>query len=55
MSDPLERGHVEEARREKRARIEALGVSAFAYGYRRTHLAVAALAEWHDDMGDAGR
>ena len=54
MSDPLERTYVEDARREKRARLEALAIRPFAYRFQRDHTASAALARWQDDMGDAG-
>lgn len=54
MTDPLERTYVEEARREKRVRLEALGVRPFGYGYDRSHLAADALLTWHDAMGDPG-
>jgi lysyl-tRNA synthetase class 2 len=49
-----ERSYVEAARREKRAALEARGVPAFAYRYRRTHTALEALAEYRDDMGEDG-
>ena len=49
-----ERSFVEEARREKRAALEALGVPAFAYRYERTHSARAALEFYRDEMGEAG-
>jgi lysyl-tRNA synthetase class 2 len=52
--DPLERTYVEEARREKRSRIEALGVRPFAYRFERSHSAAAALAAWNDATPDAG-
>lgn len=55
MSDPLlSRGHVEEGRRAKRAALEAMGVTPFAYGFPRSHTAVAALALWDDAMGEDG-
>lgn len=40
----LERGRLEEVRRERRARIEALGVPPYAYRFERTHTAVEAVA-----------
>ncbi len=49
-----ERTYVEEARREKRAALEARGVPAFAYRYDRTHGAADALALYRDEMGEAG-
>jgi lysyl-tRNA synthetase, class II len=54
VTDPLERSYVEEARREKRARLEALGVQPFAYRFERSHLAVDAIALWQDTMTDDG-
>ncbi|HEY3934688.1 MAG TPA: lysine--tRNA ligase [Gemmatimonadales bacterium] len=54
MIDPLERTYIEAARREKRARIEALGVPAFAYGFERSHTAADALAAWNDGGSDEG-
>lgn len=46
MSDEslLARGYVEEARREHRAELEALGVAPYAYAWPRTHSAAGALA-----------
>ncbi|MGH7585997.1 MAG: OB-fold nucleic acid binding domain-containing protein, partial [Gemmatimonadales bacterium] len=54
MTAELERSHVEEARREKRDRLEALGVSPYAYRYARSHTAAEALALWEDAMGEEG-
>jgi lysyl-tRNA synthetase class 2 len=54
MSDPLERSRVDQARRDKRARLEAAGVAPFAYRYQRSHTSVEALAAWDDQFGDAG-
>ena len=54
MNDPLERSYVEDARREKRARLEAMDIRPFAYRYERSHRAAEALAAWQDAMGDAG-
>ncbi len=54
MSTVEERSFVEEARREKRAALEAAGVPAFAYRYERTHSASAALGLYHDEMGEDG-
>ncbi len=54
MNDPLERSYVEEARREKRARLETLGVQPFAYRFERSHLALDAAALWQDAMSDDG-
>lgn len=55
MSDHLlERTHLEEARRAKRAELDASGVASYAYAYSRSHLAADALAEWDDAMGDDG-
>jgi lysyl-tRNA synthetase class 2 len=49
-----ERSFVELARRDKLAALARLGVRPFAYGFDRTHMAVAALTVYHDDMGDHG-
>ena len=49
-----ERSFVEEARREKRAALEALGVRPFAYRFDRTHLSAEALSLYDDAMGDEG-
>jgi lysyl-tRNA synthetase, class II len=54
VSTTEERSYVEAARREKRAELERLGILAYAYRFERTHTAAAALAEYQDDMGDAG-
>ena len=48
------RSHVELARREKRAALEAMGVQPFAYRYQRTHTSTEALAAYRDDMGENG-
>ncbi|MES2306446.1 MAG: lysine--tRNA ligase [Gemmatimonadota bacterium] len=50
----LERTHIEEARRAKRAELEANGVAAYGYSYARSHLAAEALALWDDAMGEDG-
>jgi lysyl-tRNA synthetase, class II len=49
-----ERSYVEEARREKRAALEARGIPAFAYRYERSHTAAAAVALYRDQMGENG-
>jgi len=49
-----ERTYVEEARRDKRAALEAAGVPAFAYRYERSHHAAAAVALYDDAMGENG-
>jgi lysyl-tRNA synthetase class 2 len=49
-----ERSHVEEARRAKRDAIEALGILPFAYGFERSHTALAAVALYDDAMGEEG-
>ena len=54
MADVGERSYVEEARREKRAKLEAMGVAPFAYRYARTHTAAEALAAYDPAMGDDG-
>ena len=54
VSTTEERSYIEAARREKRAELERLGVPAYAYRYERSHTAAAALAEYQDEMGEAG-
>jgi len=54
VSESSGRSYVEQARREKRAAIEALGVTPFAYRFDRTHTAEAARAAYQDAMGDDG-
>jgi lysyl-tRNA synthetase class 2 len=49
-----ERSYVEEARREKRAALEARGIPAFAYRYERSHTVAEARELYHDEMGDQG-
>ncbi len=49
-----DRSHVEIARRDKRAALEAKGVLPYAYRFDRTHLAAEAFAAYHDDMGEDG-
>jgi lysyl-tRNA synthetase, class II len=49
-----ERSFVEAARRQKRAALEAAGVTPFAYRYERTHTAAEALAAYDDAMGESG-
>jgi lysyl-tRNA synthetase class 2 len=41
----LERGRLEEVRRERRDQVVALGVAPYAYGFERTHTALAAAGE----------
>ena len=54
MSVVEERSYVEEARREKRAAVEARGIPAYAYRYERSHTAADALALYRDEMGESG-
>ncbi|MEO8090064.1 MAG: lysine--tRNA ligase [Gemmatimonadales bacterium] len=54
MATVEERSYVEDARREKRAALEALGIQPFAYRYERTHTGVEALAAYRDEMGKDG-
>ncbi|HEX6106400.1 MAG TPA: lysine--tRNA ligase [Gemmatimonadales bacterium] len=54
MSTVEERSYVEAARREKRAALEARGITPFAYRYERTHTAAEALALYRDEMGESG-
>jgi lysyl-tRNA synthetase, class II len=49
-----EKSYVEEARREKRSALEALGVRPFAYQYKRSHTAREAGEAYRDSMGDNG-
>jgi lysyl-tRNA synthetase class 2 len=49
-----ERSYVEEARREKRAALEARGIRAFAYRYERSHTVAQARELYRDEMGDQG-
>ncbi|HUR96001.1 MAG TPA: lysine--tRNA ligase [Gemmatimonadales bacterium] len=49
-----EHSFVEAARREKRSALEAAGIPVFAYRYERSHSTAAALAAYHDDMGENG-
>ncbi|MDX2191881.1 MAG: lysine--tRNA ligase [Gemmatimonadales bacterium] len=50
----LARTYVEEARREKRARLEALGLPAFQWSFVRSHALQAAAALYEDAMGEDG-
>lgn len=53
MSDHLlERTHIEETRRAKRAELEAMGVPTFAYAYARTHGAADAIAAFAEGMDE---
>ncbi|MEO8450781.1 MAG: lysine--tRNA ligase [Gemmatimonadota bacterium] len=54
MSAELTRSYVEDARRQNRAAMEALGVVPFAYRFDRTHLAQDAIALYDDSMADHG-
>ena len=54
MTQAPERSFVELARRDKLAALTRLGVRPFAYGFERTHLAVAALAGYRENMEDHG-
>ncbi len=54
MTEPAGAGYVEQARREKRAALAALGEPAYAYRYDRSHTAAQARALYDDSMGDAG-
>ena len=49
-----ERTFVENARRESRAALEAMGVEPFAYRFERTHACAAAIRLYEDSMGDEG-
>jgi lysyl-tRNA synthetase class 2 len=50
----LGRTYAEEARREKRAKLDAMGIVPYAYRFERTHTAADALALWRDDMAEDG-
>ena len=54
MSATEERNYVEAARREKRAELERLGVTAYAYRFHRSHTAATAVAAYDDSMGENG-
>ena len=54
MSAVEERSYVEEARREKRAALEARGIPPFAYRYERSHTVAQARELYRDEMGDQG-
>ncbi|MFN2315861.1 MAG: lysine--tRNA ligase [Gemmatimonadales bacterium] len=54
MTDTTERNYVEQARRDKRAGLEAMGVNPFAYRFDRTHTAREAVDAYDDAMGDDG-
>jgi lysyl-tRNA synthetase class 2 len=49
-----ERSFVEAARREKRAALEAAGITPFAYRFERSKTSAEALALYADSMGDNG-
>lgn len=52
MSD--EPGYVEQARRDKKAQLAAMGARPFAYRFDRSHTAAGALGLYRDDMGEDG-
>jgi lysyl-tRNA synthetase, class II len=54
VSTVEERSYVEEARREKRAALEAMGVRPFAYRYERSHTSQEAIDSYRDTMGEDG-
>ncbi len=54
MTDTTERNYVEQARRDNRAGLEAMGVNPFAYRFDRTHTAREAVDAYDDKMGDDG-
>jgi lysyl-tRNA synthetase, class II len=54
VTDTTERNYVEQARRDKRAGLEAMGVNPFAYRFDRTHTAREAVDAYDDKMGDDG-
>lgn len=54
MTSADERNYVEQARRDTRTQLEALGVRPYAYRFDRSHTASAAVAAYQDEMADAG-
>ena len=54
MTNPEDRNYVEQARRDTRAQLEALGVRPYAYRFDRSHIAADAVAAFRDDQGDQG-
>ncbi len=60
MPDPEDRSAVEQARREKLARLRAAGIDAFPVGFTRTHTLAQVAQGWKDlaageESGDAVR
>jgi lysyl-tRNA synthetase class 2 len=54
VSPSEQRHYVEQARRDKKAELEALGVTPYAYRFERSHLVGAAVALYDDAMGEDG-
>ncbi len=54
MTSAEDRNYIEQARRDTRAQLEALGVHPYAYRFDRSHSAAAAVGAYQDAMGDAG-
>ncbi len=54
MTSADDRNYVEQARRDTRTQLEALGVRPYAYRFDRSHTASAAVAAYQDEMADAG-
>ncbi len=54
MTGTEDRNYVEQARRDTRTQLEALGVRPYAYRFDRTHTAQGAVAAYQDEMADAG-
>jgi lysyl-tRNA synthetase class 2 len=54
VSATEERHYVEAARREKRAELERLGVTTYAYRFDRSHTAATAIGAYDDSMGESG-
>jgi lysyl-tRNA synthetase, class II len=54
VTDTTERNYVEQARRDNRAGLEAMGVNPFAYRFDRTHTAREAVDAYENKMGDDG-
>ena len=54
MTTEDERNYVEQARREKRDKLVALGVNPYGYRFERSHVAADAVRLYQDVMGDEG-
>jgi len=54
MTSAEEHNYIEQARRDTRSRLEALGVRPYAYRFDRSHVCAEAVAAYQDEMGDHG-